>query len=512
MSIIADYISALRQDGVQLWVENGQLRFRAKKGVLTAERIIQIRSKKDDVIAELIAPGDPHISTDQSCAHQRDRLQEATTFQQKWILRLLEKNPDWKTTLSHTFRLTGGLDAKALEASLDEVVKMHASLRTRFVSTEGSWRPLCEDVSDFRLRITPAAGNTDGERRQKAQQLIEAARTRELDRFTDPLMAAELIEAPAQEYFLVLIFSRVVTDCFGIGQVLRDLWILYSGKLKRASVTTSSGQARYRDYAIQQQATDAEWRQKHGSYWNQYLAGAQPIVWPEQSRSVVATINQTERLSSIEMSFGEPLSAQLREVSRRTQTLPALVMLTVYVSCVSAWCKQDDLLVPFMVAGRSAAHETIVGWFSHILYLRIRRRGDEKFTDLLKLVSNEFYRAAAFRQDSGRAATERPELLRGCLCQWSSWHPAEIADIHVDSRVTELGFKVAEVRYQNLEELINVPPDSVDVEMNFFDSAGGISALAICRTVRFAPSALGRLMRDLRSIAEQAVLNSEAEL
>jgi hypothetical protein len=78
--------------------------------------------------------------------------------------------------------------------------------------------------------------------------------------------------------------------------------------------------------------------------------------------------------------------------------------------------------------------------------------------------------------------------------------------------MSQLGLKVEKMRCQNLEELTNAPPDRVDLEISFFDSAGDISALAICRTRRFAEGTLHRLMRELRSVAEHAVQDSRAPI
>lgn len=507
----ADYLSFLNRNGVKLWIDNGQLRYHARKGALSSEELARLRSMRSDIVAELTKASTPAMDKS-SHAGPPSAVEAPLSFQQRWLVKLLEKSPSWRQTLSYTLRLKGRLDSVLLEKSFEGVLRMHAALRTRVVRDCGEWRQQLNPGDVFRLPVVRVCGESDRERGQSALLLAHNIGAQELDPVAAPLMRAQLIRVSAHEYFLVLLIHRLATDCLGIGQVFRDLWMLYAETVEKCSSTSLEGSVPYYDYALWQHTTDAAWRQKHGAYWNEYLLCAGPIVWPAEQFAPPASLDGPGGLVSLESSLGETLSAGVRELGRQTQTLPALVMLTLYVFGVSMWCGQRDLVMPFVIAGRAAAQDGVVGCFSHVVYLRIRLKGGESFVELLKLVSNEFYRAAAFRRDCGRMAIERPELLRGTLCQWLSWHPADIGGAQSDGLMSQLGLEMENIRCQSLEELTGVPPDVVDLEMSFFDAAGDISALAICRTDRFAESALPRLMRELRSITERAIEDSCASM
>src|SRR5262249_22659641 len=103
-------------------------------------------------------------------------------------------------------------------------------------------------------------------------------------------------------------------------------------------------------------------------------------------------------------------------------------------------------------------------------------------------------------------------LLRGTLCQWLSWHPADIAGRREDFPSHLLDLEVEKIRCQNLQELTNVPPGVVDLEINFFDAHGDICALAIYHTDRCANEALVQLIGELRSVAEYVVRDPCASL
>jgi hypothetical protein len=135
-----------------------------------------------------------------------------------------------------------------------------------------------------------------------------------------------------------------------------------------------------------------------------------------------------------------------------------------------------------------------VGYFSHVLYLRVKLNGSESFVDLMESVSREFYRAVA-HQDFGRIATARPDLLGGTLCQWLSWHPADVAGLDVFDVTNELGLTVTNIHFQTPEELANVPPAVVDLEITFFESEGTVHSLAIYRADLFTANTMELLMR-----------------
>ena len=504
MSTPDDYVTVLNQRGIKLWVENGQLRYHAKKGALTPEELTQLRSMKGEIIKQLTEAASSEAG-DLSGHNTVDDIHVPLSFQQLCLLKMLKMCPDWRATLSYTFHLKGTLNLKAVEKSIQELLRRHDSLCASTVCVRGEMMQQILPPDAFRIPITLASGDSATEKEHSAQQLLKSIRTRELDWSVAPSMTAQLIRVAEQEHFLVLLIHRLATDCLGVAQALRDLWDLYAKNAQFSSLTTLEESTLYRDYALWQQATDTTWRQRHATYWNDYLAGAKPISWPPMECAPSKTQDMPGKLTSFESSFGATLSAALKELSRQTQTLTALIVLSLYVACLSLWCGQSDLLLPFIVAGRAASHEGVVGCFSQIAYLRIRLKGEENFDQLLKLVSNEFYRAVAFRQDCGRMAADRPELLRGTLCQWLSWHPADIAWLEAEEHQNTPGLKVEQVRCQTLEELTNAPPELVGLEVNFFEAAGQIAALAIYRTDRFSDSALERLMLQLHTAAEHAV-------
>ena len=504
MSTPADYLTFLRQKGVKLWIADGELHYHARKGILGAEELARLREMKRKIIAELSKPPGSAIDAPMQQGVEAGR-QVPLSFQQQWLLTMTQEHSHWKATLSYALKLTGEVDTTALEKSFQAVFHRHEVLRTKIVRVDGALRQEVEELPEFHLTVTGVRGGSDVEIESNTLALIREIEARALDPAVAPMMAAELLHVSPRNHFLVLVIHRLAADCLGVGQVLRSLWVLYGEALRGHFSRFEDESGQYRDYAIWQHATNTAWQGKHAAYWNERLAGAERIHWPVEVRATTAASDSHAHLASTESSLGETLSARLRELARQRQTLPALVMLAVYAASISKLCQQQDFILPFLIAGRDSERESVVGYFSYIVYLRVKCGGSESFIDLLKQVSNEYYRAAAFRQDFARNVAQRPELLGGTLCQWLSWHPTEVAGLGQDDLTRDLELKFQRIRCQNLEELTNVPPAAVDIEIAFFDVAGDIGAFATYRSDRFAKGSVLRLMQQLRSTAEHVV-------
>jgi hypothetical protein len=252
----------------------------------------------------------------------------------------------------------------------------------------------------------------------------------------------------------------------------------------------------YGDYTIWQQQTRHEWARRHGSYWTEHLDGALAINWPADTPISGIERGRIGRMSGW---FRRTLSEDLGNLARKARALSATIMLTVYVTVLWRWCRQRDFVVPFNVAGRQSEHKYVVGYFSHIVYLRIRLTGNETFSDLLPQVSNEFFKSLA-HQDFGRSASEESEILSGTFFQWITWQ-AEVAETIGPAAAPDL--IVERLSLGNFGEgLSALPSGMVDVDMTFFDTPKGIYAAGLYRADLFTTDTMDRFVSDLRSAAE----------
>lgn len=420
------------------------------------------------------------------------------TLQQMWMWSLLSRYDNWKCVCSSALRLKGRLDIPALERSLDVILTQHSSLRTRMTLADGIPQQYTDDPRPYRLVCTTVGGASATEIQANAQRSFEEFSDLNMDLMVGPLFQVKLLKLDPREHWLLFAAHRFAADCFSMDQVVPELLSLYAADLQGRPLVLPASQVQYRDYALRQQDTAEEWLRKHEPYWKRRLDKAVNLNWPADE-CVASTPRGT--LGRMSILLESTLSNQLRDIARRERTLLANVMLAVYVAVLSRWCKQTDFVVAFFVAGRQSEHKHVVGYFPHILYLRMELTGRETFRDLLRYVGNEFFRALS-HQDFGRMANREPRLLQGTFFQWLTWHSDDASGVHLTPDIPDLTVEPISVA-AFAENVTAIPPGLVDVEITLFDTSQGIYASGAYRADLFTSHTMQRFMEVLRSTAEQ---------
>ena len=417
------------------------------------------------------------------------------TFQQLWLWTLLLRYEDWKCVCSYGLRLKGTLDVQLLQRGLNEILQRHSSLRTRITLVDGVPMQHNEDHEPHLLDITPIAGTSPKEIEINARRAFDELAESRMDSLNCPLARIQLLKLNEQEHWLLFAVHRFASDCFSMDHVLPELCSLYGGYLEGRSVSSPTRPMEYRDYALRQHETHAEWCKRHEPYWRKRLDTAKSLQWP-----IDACAADTPRgtLGRMNTRFERALSTQLADIARGERTLLATVVLAVYVATLWRWCKQNDFVVPFFVAGRQSEHKYVVGYFTHILYLRVELTGNETLADLSRLVGNEFFRALT-HQDFGAISTQLPQFLEGTFFQWLTWHPEESSSIPVAQSLTAERVSVVDFA----ENMTAIPPGLVDVEITFYDTPQGIYASGVYRADLFTTDTMQRFMEALRETADQ---------
>jgi Condensation domain/TubC N-terminal docking domain len=503
MPTTADYLTALFARGIRLWVDNGELRYHARKGCLTPADVTQLRALKKELIAELTRPR-PLDFREAS----RERCDRANTFplsfQQRWLAGLLSRDTSWNGTLACALQVKGALKADLLEQCLRETLASHQSLRTRIREVDGELRLFATNrAADFSMRLLSMDDNRGDRSVRNAIHRISELAARPIDVKSGWLLDAALLEISEHEHVFFLMMHRLVADCPSFSRAIRELWMTYAIRLCADPMPEEGCVPQYGDYARWQQATNEDWQQKHAAYWGRRLADAVPIRWPAQPYPTTAG---STIFAVVKLPLGTELTRGLKELQRRTRTLLATIMLTVFVAVIARSCRQNHFVVPFNIAGRHSEHEGTIGYFSHPLYLRMDLSENPTYVDLLQMVSKEFY-AAIFHQDFGRMVAQRDDLMGGTLFQWLSWSPDDFAAEGLPKEADQTGIEIENMHFLDARELTAVPACVLDMEMSLFETPEGICAALTYRAGRFSAEAMTQLLKYLRDAAIQFVSN-----
>jgi len=230
------------------------------------------------------------------------------------------------------------------------------------------------------------------------------------------------------QHVLILLLDHIVSDWISNAILNREIWTLYEHAEQGVPFSLPVLPLQFADYAVWQQRTYDSWVKKHETYWKEHLAGAQLPKIPNDAGSKSADTT-SPRGATIHIPFGRGLSDRLRSAARDEGTLLPVLVLTAFAVVLSDWCRQQDLVIPFISHGRYRRPELepMIGYVSHWLYFRIRLSGSDTLGDLLGRVKHEFSQAF-YHQDFDRVPDFLPEYaatynfvsLHESLFQWRS--------------------------------------------------------------------------------------------
>lgn len=482
----SDFLFSLHRRGIEVWNDNGKLRFRSPKGRMLPEEINQLRLLKPEIF-ELLACTEldelPLVRRPHGCPVPLTPMQS-----QFWANIVRDRGGLSKRTCSVATRVQGSLDIGLLQSCLDAAVYRHESLRTRIVTVDGLQRQHIDAGSKWRLEkidlTRMSSARVDAEITRFGHELVDE----NVNVSVDSLFAARLFKLSADEYVLLLAIDHLVTD--GVSKTLLngEIWALYNFGLREQELSLPEVQIHYPDFAVWEQRMRPIWRKRHGAYWENRLAGAQPVQLPRVDDLTEAQ-HPVGRIMQI--SLGEGLSTLLRDLARREGMLLSLVVLALYVIVVSRWCSQRDVLLLMILNGRDRPElESMQGFMANTLYFRAEISHDDTFVDVLQRVALEFS-AAYEHQRTGI------EFTGGCttemLFNWrsanhSQWSIECQRDAHNEIRLRPFPFRA-------LRPCTFLPI--------FAETSTGIEVTVMYRPDVFSPSSIEQFGRNLCVLADE---------
>jgi Condensation domain/TubC N-terminal docking domain len=492
-------LSLLYEQGIRLWIDQGKLCYRARRGKLLPSQLEFLKNRKSDILAALDKVGKSDRVLDFS--RRGGYTSVPLSLQQDWFWNLMKKDRQWNYFVTSALRLRGELNVDALRTSLNMVVRRHESLRTRIVMLDGIPRQQIDSSDVGSLEMIKVVGASEEDACLAAQLRIETIFRRRIDTAVDPLFQRVLVRISGRDHVLVIAIHHMVTDAISFSHFFRELWAVYADSAAGRQVSLPEVAAQYADYTMWQRAIHLTARDIRAHYWNSRLAGASAIRWP-----VDPGLKDVERFTAATttFSFGCELSSKLRRLAQRERVPTAMVVLAVICAFVNCWCEQKDFVIPFVFNGRQhIEHFDILGCFIHPLALRIELTGEETFVELIGIVSKEFATAVEYA-DLGASLIRRPDLAESAFVQCISWQPNELAGVPDVSAWGEFGQLLAVEPFPVKTQSPDDPRIDLGLATFFEDCTADIHAEVLYRADYFSAKTMEIILRAWIQLSEFA--------
>jgi amino acid adenylation domain-containing protein/non-ribosomal peptide synthase protein (TIGR01720 family) len=302
-----------------------------------------------------------------------------------WFLEQLEPGGA-AYVMAGALRLSGALDAAALEWSLGEVVRRHETLRTTFRTVDGVAAQVVAEAGVWTLPVEDLSALPEAEREAEARRRVGAEAARGFDLERGPLFRALLLRLAAGEHVLSVAMHHAVSDEWSVGVLVREMSELYAARLRGEDAALPELPVRYADFAAWQRGWlrgDALERQL--AFWRERLADApRAIDLPtDRPRPPVWSGRGALHAFALPAAVAERVDAAARE---RGAT-PFMVLLAAWQLLLARWSGQDTIVVGTPVASRQREEtEGLIGFFVNMLALRADVAPEAGFADLLARV------------------------------------------------------------------------------------------------------------------------------
>jgi hypothetical protein len=280
-------------------------------------------------------------------------------------------------------RLAGPLFAPALARALNEIVRRHEALRTRFAAVDGQPVQVIAPRLEVPLPVVDLGALPESEREPEARRRAREEALRPFDLAHGPLLRASLLRLGDREHVVLLTMHHIVADGWSMGVLVRELRELYEAFRRGLPSPLPELSIQYADYAAwQRRWLRGQVLRDQLAYWRGQLAGVPPLELPtDRPRPAAPSRRGGERRAVLPAA----LAGRVRALALQEGATPFVVLLAAFQALLHRYSGQDDFAVGTPIAGRTRSEvEGLIGLFINTLVLRADLSGGPTFRELVR--------------------------------------------------------------------------------------------------------------------------------
>lgn len=422
--------------------------------------------------------------------------------QRLWFLeQLLPDSPFYN--FPQTFRLFGQVNVKALEQSLNEIVRRHEVLRTTFASLDGQPVQIIIPALSVLIHLEDLRSLPESEKDTEIQRLSIEEFQQPFNINRGPLLRAALIQIDAEESLLLLSIHHIVFDGWSVSVLFQELTLLYQAFANGLPSPLTELTIQYADFAVwQRQWLQGKVISEQLSYWKQQLADL-PILQLPSNRPRPAI--QTYRGARQPLALSKSLSEAVTRFSQHEGATLYMTLLAAFQTLLYRYTSSEDIVVGSLIANRHHQEiESLIGFFVNTLVLRSDFSDSPTFRQLLKQVREVTLEAYAHQDVPFEKLVEELEPERDL-----SRHP-----------LFQICFALQNVPIQALElsgltinhRLEHNGTAKFDLFLELFETPDGISGWFEYSTDLFDAATISRLGENFQTLVAGIVANPDQKV
>ena len=391
MNTLSKLLESWFGKGIDFSLQDGDLKLRAPKNVLTAEIIEQIKRYKKEIIVYL---GEQTVSLTQGSEITKIKCSETGNYalsyaqQRLWFIDCLEEHQSSQYNMPVAIKVEGDLKIDVVEEAMKRIIQRHEVLRTVIVEAEEGAVQHILSSFEFKIKVTDLTGYSELEQQHYLKQQIEDVSNAPFDLTADLMVRLQyfaLGDVECHQGVLLFNMHHIASDGWSMGILVKEFVAQYEACLHSRPDPLEPLRIQYIDYANwQKQQIENNLLASQQTYWEQQLQSiptihSLPLDFP---RPVVKS-NQGSITTSV---LSPGLSTALTEFANHKDVTPFMLLhsaLSIVLSCYSG---SKDVVIGTPVANRMKAElEPLIGLFVNSLVL-VTDTKHEDFEDYLEHV------------------------------------------------------------------------------------------------------------------------------
>jgi amino acid adenylation domain-containing protein len=497
MNELPAFLRTLWHQGLELWLDDDQLRFRASKDLMSPENMGHLRDNKPAIISLLkkhpdLFVGFPLSEGQRSIKLMQDLAPESVAYNQLGVLQL---NRD--------------CDSDRLKTALHSLSERHPILRTTFDQVEGIPRQRIHD------QLKPVFDIEEADNLNEKQILLWGQQKGDVafDLEHGPLLRAHLLFNQRSEgqtqIILAILAHHIVADYWTMETLIRELSALYND----SSHSLPEQSLHYKEFVtLENQYLNSDKGQRDAQYWRDSLAGhGSPLL--ELPADKVRPPQQSYRGEEVQFPLDVTLSQHIKNSAKALEVTPYVFVLSAFQLLLHRYSTEKFVVVGSPMACRNrAGSQQMAGHLTNPVPMCMDFEQDPLFSEVVTLNKKRVQEALThqeypFQQLLDLIQPERDSSRSPIFQTALSWNQQSLADSSKANQQT-VG------NGQTIERILLMEQRGAlyDLVLTCYDSAENIGATFRYNSDIFEAATIKRFARHFAEILRQTTADANKKI
>lgn len=381
---IANLLGVVSKAGINLSIENDEIKVKAAKGAVTEEIKQLLVANKPEILKHLKSFSESQaLSIPAISKREQDNDLPLSFSQQRlWFVDQLEQGSTHFNSV-HSVLLSGRWEKSAFERAYRALLLRHEVLRTHFVEVNKEPKQRIVEQFDVDIDYVDLKQLSAGESQNELVKIAKRLAQKPFDLTCDLMLRAVAVELSEQKQCIVLATHHIASDGWSKNVLEKELLALYQAEKEGREPSLPKIDIQYGDFA--------QWQR---NWLSGDVLNLQLDYWKTQLKDIpvlhslpVDGVRKPEKVGKAkyhQSHVNAELSSKIKLLCKQQDVTPFMLLHGAFSILIAQFSNEKDVVIGTAVAGRFCKElEPLIGFFVNDLVLRAKVDSDQKFIEFL---------------------------------------------------------------------------------------------------------------------------------